>query len=894
MTTLKSALRFPPAHPPPPPPPPEPQYPNLTSRFSAETLLIKSPPRPFQRLFSSSTTASASPPPSPPAGTVKRYHRRVSSQKGIYRHAPSASESRLVVSSPKAYDLPETPTRASMDDVRPQPQSRRSRSLSRARATSGTAADKLAGAAKEVLEKFSLRRHGRQGSHSSGHSAASGESVESLASPRRSRSLSSPSPGPHKVEHHPPPPPTRRPPPRPLNPPFTLVDLPPRSDSRNALVADLPSVAGSSSLGGSSRSAHLPTLAATRPRPKHLALQAPPPPRAHLRPVSPPSPSIPPLRPARAPAAPPAAGGTAHPFHAMLVKAPTRQAVRARAADELLVRIDVGGQSTYMTSVATLAGPSAQAGRLGEFVDAVLEDARRGAPAVEDEAPCEEGAPQHPYLQLPAPGSDGDASSSSLSLTPSFAPSPYPSSPFPFADDMSTYSGCPGAGGGFDDEDPMSPIDPLVNSAAAARAAKDLLLALPPAFSPPPHPLPAQNQAQAVQLVASPTLPHGGKHRSVYPDVGSSVDLGAEGAPLLPFVVSSPAAAPASLAEEAARKALAMRLRCAPSTKRESTASSAAGDDEIRFISPFERGLGPYFDVVRHQLHSPAGDSLLSPCWPAESCPSPSPITAAMALPSPRAVERRSLDYGLLPSDVEGYGSEEEHRSRSTVLGVPRGLSRRTLDGLHALPAARDEVPEVPKLAVERDEARDGKSRTGTPSLSMSVTTVDDDEDALGPGPEGVSLEDATVVLFLDRTDAPLLSLSSLSDGHAPTSVTPGLTLYGAILAFLRTGALPSALLLPRHSSPPAKSTSPDVDPLYISLFALSPAPLFALLSALRTLSDEAAWLGLAALERACADELARLGGVVRWLADAKEGAGARKARKEGVKGAAREKEGWI
>jgi len=883
MTTLKSALRFPPTHPPPPPPPPEPQYPNLTSRFSAETLLIKSPPRPFQRLFSTSNHATApSPPLSPPSGTVKRYHRRVSSQKGaVYRHAPSASESRLVVSSPKAYDLPDTPTRASMDDVRP---TRRSGSISRARATSGTAADKLAGAAKEVLDLFTLRRHGRQGSHSS---SASGESVESLTSVRP-RSLSSPSPA---LVSQQPSAPRRRPPPRPYNPPAALVDPPPRSDSRNAMASDL------ASFGAAPRAAHGPPAPApTRPRPKQLPLQA----RPHLRPTSPPSPSIPPLRPARQPPAPPAADKPHKPFHAMLVSPPSRAAVERRSLDELLVRIDVGGQSTYTTSAVTLVGQGVEGGRLGEFVEAVLEDARRGGdePVEHDEAPAEHEQQEprrHPYLQLP--GALTDVSSSSLSLTPSLAPSPYPSSPFPFAENLSTYSACaPGDG-----DEPMSPIDPLVNSSQAALAAsKELYLGLPHAFSPPPHPLPTRAHAQYAEMVGSPTLPHGGKHRSVYPDVGSSVDLGPEGGPLLPFVLPSTRAPPRSLAEEAARKALAMRARGAAPAKVE------PADDEIRFTSPFERGLGPYFDVVRNQLHASVGsDSLLVPRSPAgtfSSSPSSSPILAMSPRPA-SAVERRSLDFGLLPSDVEGYGSEEEHRSRSTVLGVPRGLSRRTLDGLSSL--VRDgggdelEMPAVPKLAVEADAAGSAalaRSRTGTPSLSMSVSTVDDDERS---GPlAGISLDDATLNIFLDRTDSPLMTLAPM-DG-AGGDVAPGPTLYGVVLNFLRNGSLPASLVLPSASSssssahvPTSSTATTDVDPLYLSLFALAPAPLFALLAALRTLSAEASWLGVRSLECACAVEQERVAGVLRWLAQAK-GAVAKDARGAAKGTSARAKEGWI
>ncbi|GAA5851696.1 hypothetical protein JCM9279_002548 [Rhodotorula babjevae] len=885
MTTLKSALRFPPAHPPPPPPPLEPQYPNLTSRFSAETLLIKSPPRPFQRLFSSHNHGSASsPPPSPPSGTVKRYHRRVSSQKGgVYRHAPSASESRLVVSSPKAYDLPDTPTRASMDGVRPP---RRSGSMSRTRTTSGTAADKLAGAAKEVLDLFTLRRHGhghgRQGSHSS---SASGESVESLAS-ARPRSLSSPSPA---LVPQQPPAPRRRPPPRPFNPPAALVDPPPRSDSRNAMNGDL------ASFGAPPRAAHGPPPA--RPRPKQLPLHA----RPHLRPTSPPSPSIPPLRPARQPPAPPADGKPHKPFHAMVVSPPARAAVERRSLDELLVRIDVGGQSTFTTSAATLVGQGVEGGRLGEFVEAVLEDVRRGA-----DEPVEQGlaasvhkeqeSRRHPYLQLP--GALTDASSSSLSLAPSLTPSPYPSSPFPFANDLSTYSACaPG-----DADEPTSPIDPLVNSSQAALASKALFLGLPHAFSPPPHPLPRSTQAHAhaqyAEMVGSPTLPHGGKHRSVYPDVGSSVDLGPEGGPLLPFVLPA-SRAPHSLAEEAARKALAMRSRGGAG----GPAKVEPVDDEIRFKSPFERGLGPYFDVVRNQLHASVGpDSLLavprSPAGTFSSSPSSSPILASSPRPA-SAVERRSLDFGLLPSDVEGYGSEEEHRSHSTVLGVPRGLSRRTLEGLSSLARAgadEPDVPAVPRLTVEVDAVVPARSRTGTPSLSMSVSTVDDDE-RTDPRVE-VTIDDATLTVFLDRTDSPLMTLAPTDS--AGGDAAPGVTLYGAILDFLRSGSLPTSLALPSSSTssssshlPTSSTATTDVDPLYLSLFALAPGPLFALLAALRSLAAEAAWLGLQDLERACTVEQERVAGVVRWLAFARRG-GDKGARGTAKGASARAKEGWI
>ncbi|GAA6002461.1 uncharacterized protein JCM10292_007680 [Rhodotorula paludigena] len=873
MATLKSALRFPPAHPPPPHPAGE-DPPMLKSRFSAETLVIKKP----LRLFSSGS--STSPPSSPFMNPTKRYRRRVSSQKGsVCRHAPSASESRIAVSSPKAYDLPDLPIRTSLDETLP----RRPSSLSRTRTTSSNAADKFTGAAKEVMQKFSSMRRGhrRDDSHSS---ASSGGSAESLASPRP-RSISSPSPAPPPVAlHAAPQPPSRASPSRPKQPPFRLVDLPPRLDSRNALAVP-------------ARAGRLPALAATRPRPK----QQPPPVGHRPRPATPPSPSVPPLRSTRPPPCAPSPTPETHArlsFQARALKLPSLAAVHSVPRDELFVRIDVGGESTYTTSVGTFLDRGCSAGHLGDFVESAFEDVRRSGTVDKGK----------PLLQLPSTYSHDSASSAELSLLPSCAPSPYPASPFLFADDLSS---CDGALP-LDLDDPLSPIDPLISAATAALAAKDLARAFAPTFSTPPDPL-VRVTPQQVFVVAPPTASQGRKHCSVYPDV--AVVCGSDQVSLpagltSPVSVGTPTLPVVSLAQEAARRALAMRV-----ARRSSTADSSneGEDNEIRFVGPF---VGePFFDVVRHQSHAPitlsstAGDDLLSPPgWPIDSSPSPSsPITAFSARSAQPFVanERYSLDFGALPipAEVDGYGSEEEYRSRSTVLGVPRCFSRRSLEGLHG---ASSETAAAAVRTVDERENRDREDSAlsvRTPSMSKSVTTATDDDEShvdqtrprpssLTATPAVITQEDATLVVFLDRCDAPLLSLSQGSRAQSPTAcVSPGQSIYSAIFSFLRTGSLPPSLVLPRDASRPRSSSAPDVDVVFLSLFRLSSAPLFGLLVALQTVGAEAAWLGLRDLEAACEQETRRVGEVVEWLTQTNEG---KKEVREKVKQQSREKEGWI
>ncbi|GAA5886723.1 hypothetical protein JCM6882_005868 [Rhodosporidiobolus microsporus] len=913
-TTLKSALRFP-AHPPPPPTPPTQQYPVLTSRFSAETLVIKSPPRAaIQRIFSSS---SHSPPGSP--------RRRSSSQGGFkLGHSATASESRINISSPTAID---TPGRPSLDDDglshsrhRRAGTPTRSHSRTRARTPSGTAADKLADAAHEVIAKLTLRRHGRQ------PSSGSERSMESLASPvmgrkssestrserrrsRTSRSLSSPSPVPAEIVATAQPP-SRRPPPRPTTPPFKLTDLPPRSDSRNACFAPPPqeAVAKPPTRRAPPPPLALPipprqplqTLAASRPRPKHLPNAARP------RPKAPPTPSVKPLRPARLPPPPPLpvhSGSVStttepRPFHAFVTKGFAAAAVEEKGHDELFVKLDVGGESTYTTSVSTLLRADGAGGKLAEFVEGALRDAAAASAAVdavdavEDEAAAMQ--PGKPVLDLPIPvpllDIDDDldgASSISINASP-FAASPCPQSPFPFAGYASDSPSASDEDKAF--EDPMSPVDPFV--VASSSRATNLFLALPPSFAPPPPALPSpptkevpqpKFAAHAMHLVPSPTHSSGGKHKSVHPDFGT-VELPPSPPASLPSVPVSSSPPDPSAAELAARRALASRVQQAH-LSRASTASSLSfshdptvDDDHDADDDSSAALLQPFFSVMRHQLHT---NSPLSPS---------SPITAAAF----SALERQSLDYGLLPSDVEVEGEydSEEDRSRSTVLGVPRGMSGMGWAAAFERHLEEEEVPDVPSIEgweeqpekVEPKE-EDGGSRGRTPSLTMSATTYSDyaegDEPsdlptsvpAIASPPAPITLSDCTLHLFLDRTDSPLASsLPPFSPSSTDTPPPSALTTYSSILTFLRTGSLPPALTLPRFSSSPAAAATtlvpkhPDVDPLVLSILRIAPAPLLALISGLRTLEEEARWLGMGPLKAACQAEIERVRSVVEWL----------------------------
>ncbi|GAA5825281.1 hypothetical protein JCM11251_006917 [Rhodosporidiobolus azoricus] len=915
MTTLKSALRFP-ERPPPPPPPPSREYPVLTSRFSAETLVIKSPPRAaIQRMFSSN---------SPPASPRSR-----SPSQGGYKpgHSATASESRINISSPTSIAPPLG--RVSLDDERryhrpmrpPTPTRSRSRTrartpsgnaATRARTPSGNAADKLADAAHEVIAKLTLRRHGRQ------PSSGSERSMESLASPitgrkssdstrsdkrrsRYSRSLSTPSPVPAEVAVSAQIP-SHRPPPRPQTPPFKLTDLPPRSDSRNAIVAQ--SVDATSFSKPPTRRVpppplalpiaprqRLQALAASRPRPRMPAAARP-------RPKEPPTPSVKPLRPARLPPPPPVPAVALHEmavpraFHAFVTKGFSATAVPEKGHDQLLIKLDVGGQATYTTSVSTLLQDGGAGGCLGDFVEGALRDALAADEAeVEDEAAAMK--PRQSLLDLPIPvplldiNDDDLDGSSSISITaPSFAPSPCPQSPFPFAGYASESSSPTDERA----EDPMSPVDPYV--VASSSRATNLFLALPPSFAAPPPALPSPPRkevqqpkvaAHATHLVPSPTHSSGGKHKSAHPDFGS-IELPPSPPASLPSLPGSSAPSPPlahGTAEAAARRALAARVQHAHL----STASTASSlsfshdpsiDDDDAEDDSAAALLQPFFSVMRHQLYT---NSHLSPS---------SPITAAAF----SALERQSLDYGLLPSDVvlEAEYESEEDRSRSTVLGVPRGMS---VDEVGCTPKLDFEIEDGKELELPSrgdegnaevvEKVEEDLARGRTPSLTLSATTcptqdeVNDHVDLstsippTAPSPASPTLSDCTIHLFLDRTDSPLAScLSPFIPYSMDTPPPSALTIYSAILTYLRSGSLPPALVLPRFSSSSTQINldpkHPDVDPLTLSILRIAPAPLLALVSGLRTLEEEARWLGMSRLEVACQAEVARVGSVVNWL----------------------------
>lgn len=511
MTTLKSALRFPPSHSSPhPPPPPIPAAPpnqhSLTSRFSAETLIVKSPPgaRTIQRFFSAAT--SHSPPSSPSFRRSQSFSASTSTPRP--KHSPSASESRINVSSPRHYESDIEPwSRTSLDEaevlrsptVGKVPGRGRDMSGASSGGAIGAGRDKLAGAAKEMMELLARKKsgHGRKGSDHSHRSSTSGRS-------RESRSLSSPTRPSIDLVPTKPSKPKRQVPDKPRSseesersakPNHKIFDLPPRSDSRNACTNTTlsppplrPPPAPPVSSTGSPSKASKPTL----------------------RPNSPPSISIPPLHPRSRPLVIAAVAAKTDeslpPFKAMILSAPSREQLVAQEPGEVILEISVGG-SSHTTTVETLAKYGG--GKLAEYIDSALGDIRRSAPQYARNT-LENKRPD--FLKLPSSNHDeGDESGSNFSISPShFEVSPHPS-PFPFMRYSSSKSDID-----FDnpdlyseDNDCSSPIDPL---------APQLFLPMS-SFMPPPPPLrleldrlPASKQ---VKVVASPRLD--AKHLSVHP-----------------------------------------------------------------------------------------------------------------------------------------------------------------------------------------------------------------------------------------------------------------------------------------------------------------------------------------------------------------------------------------
>ncbi|ORY83566.1 hypothetical protein BCR35DRAFT_65809 [Leucosporidium creatinivorum] len=764
MSTLKSALRFPQRGPPPsaelPPVPfdlctPTPQPRQLTSRFSAETLIVKSPPL-LQRMRK--YTQDHSPPTSPLR----------SSRLG---HAASASESRINILN-------------TADMIGDEGSSEQEVLSPRATKAASGGGHWGVGAAREVFEALGGKRHGRSGSGQSGKSV--GSTRERPSSPTRqraSRSFSSPSgsvspkglsppPRPRRVG---PTPPKRAPLPAPrtVSPtPSTskLVDLPPRSDSRNACAP--------------------PKLA--------QLYQAP-------RPHSPPSVSVPPLNiqhrtPPTRPSPPPPT-----PFRALLVHPPSTRVVRSKSFGSLLVNVNVGGNS-YRTSMETLTRPDRGAGKLGEFVEAVVEEVKAEAERKEQETAQRTADSRHDSSLYPS-SDDGESI-----LNPShFAMSPYPS-PFPFMRYDDPLAADADLSLDLDlDRIPISPTSPIDPHA------QKLFLPLPPFAAPPP---PLANKQQG-QLVHSPTPRM--RIKSVHPDIVPSPTTPR---PTRPTSLDSTCSSRRADEDDADRRDLSARLDLSRTSSLE--------------INPFERALGPFFEVLHGQR--------------TESDFTGSPTSGGST--SPTSVERESMG---VPIDIGEHTLEDQ--SRSTLLGVPRGSVRRT----KGRKVSREQAPEVPKLKLMPEETETGSR---PPSLSHSLST--DEEGATRVDKEDE--EGAGFEVFLDRA---------------------GET-FGAVLHWLRDGVLPSSLSLP-HSTASRLSSTPDIDSTVLSLLSLQPSSAITLLSSLRTLSDEATWLGMEKLAAACEVERERVVEVVKWLEEERRRTVAseeREKRMEVMK--EREKAGWI
>ncbi|KAL8286508.1 hypothetical protein RQP46_004525 [Phenoliferia psychrophenolica] len=217
-------------------------------------------------------------------------------------------------------------------------------------------------------------------------------------------------------------------------------------------------------------------------------------------------------------------------------------------------------------------------------------------------------------------------------------------------------------------------------------------------------------------------------------------------------------------------------------------------------IDPYNRKirrLGPTARTSCSSTSSNPFSSVLGPFFQA--------LSSSDSLPT--------FEHSLLPVDSETYTAEED-QSRSTLLGIPRGSG--WVRGPRAMRAVA-----VPRLGIITSE-------TGSrlPSLSMSLSS---EEAANEPAEQDEDEQDDRPIMevFLDRSGE----------------------VFGAVIAFLRDGALPPHLCLPTlHDS----ATPASVDPTTLSLFAMHPPAPLALLAALRDLRTEATWLGLQDLEDRC------------------------------------------
>lgn len=196
-------------------------------------------------------------------------------------------------------------------------------------------------AAREIFGAIGSKVHSRKNSSHSIKSAISGQD-HILARPRASKSFSSPSIASDSCHGS-----TARVQPAgrtamKSNPrartPDPLVLPPPRSDSRRGVIAD--------------QVPNEPTIAPLQP----------------LRPQRPPPPPVP-LAPDQRAAPIPT------PFRALLVNPPSTISVRTLSPGSHLVKLNIGG-TTFVSTVETLTRCDREAGRLAEYVEAVLLEVR--------------------------------------------------------------------------------------------------------------------------------------------------------------------------------------------------------------------------------------------------------------------------------------------------------------------------------------------------------------------------------------------------------------------------------------------------------------------------------------------------------------------------------------
>ncbi|GAA6020897.1 hypothetical protein JCM11491_000057 [Sporobolomyces phaffii] len=811
MDNLKSALRFP--HPPPPlpprPPPPPPPPPRLVSRFSAETLVAKSPPGPstLHRFFSPSTSVTTASPRSPSLV--------VSATPTRPKHSPSASESYIDRPSPRLYDPEVCPwSRASLGvdraEVLRTPTLANGREWARewSGATAGGAIglgkDRLAGAAREVIDLIARKRHGRKESQDGANSDRA-----SSASRRPSASKTNPAASPPRSRPRAPAADSTRPSleqygGRQHVAGYKLVDLPPRSDSRNAIANAVVLSA--------------PTRNPPEPLGADSSVPQARPPKPTLRPNSPPSISIPPLKPNPRPLVPPLPSiraVEATPFDALVLSLPDHAECDPR---KVLVEINVGGAS-HTTTMETLVRDQ-RGGKLGQFVASSLANVPRKRGPRPDGS---QNSASVDRLEIPRFANEDDDdvrdSGSSIGINPShFEVSPQPS-PFPFMRFSS---------GDDDENDCSSPIDPL---------APQLFLPIP-SFAPPPPPLRLELDplpaTRRVNLVASPRFDL--KHLSVHPTISSNASpplASPSQSTVSPRRVStvpslSPRSwsyhdLPASPNEIAARQALAKRLHLSTGSLGKLHGVESGGETLDAGSS-----LEPFFQVLCDQAY--------------EAVPSSWPERSAWSNPGEAGDE--------IPLDA-GYSTPEEDRSRSTIIGIPRGGSVKRAKRTLVRP------PAVPSLTIEADSDMDmtlssasmSSSAKGErpPSLTQSDSTAltESEYPASEPPPVDVDPGVSPLVVFLDRTDVALPS---------------GLgTTYQAVLSFVR-----DRILLPGFLAPLDPTTT-------LSILSVQPALAFGPLAALSLVQCEAEWLGIDELARACAVERARWVDALRRVAEVEQ-----------------------